>query len=88
VINDAEIMRVHSEILQLGTNLVNVHLAQCFGSGKNGGAATMTKKNGLAAENGAVVDVIRCENDVISFASETHREAGSHKGWSVAIGYI
>ena len=31
----------------------------------------MTKKNGLAAENGAVVDVIRCENDVISFASET-----------------
>jgi len=48
----------------------------------------VTKKNGLAAENGAVVFVVSCESNVISFTGNTHREADSHEGLSVVVGYV
>ena len=90
--------------------LIDVHLTQRLGSWKNGGATSVTKKNGLAAENGAVVFVVSCESNVISFTGNTynqlftnsnhvcavalfskeltHREADSHEGLSVVVGYV
>jgi len=88
VIDDAEIVGINPESFEFGAYLGDIHGLQRLGPRQNGGSSSVTKQKRLAAVNGAVVVVIRGEKDIISFTSQTQREADSHKGRSLAVGHI